>query len=484
MSPNRAATSTASSRLPRLFGAFLASLLLAGPLAADPLVLILDASGSMWGRVDGKPKVEIAREVLGDLVDGMDPERELALVAYGHRQKGDCDDIEVLLPLGSLDPEAVKSTVGDLNPLGMTPITASVGQALELVPETGASSLVLLTDGLETCDGDPCEAVRLAREAGSPFVFHVIGFDVGDEDTASLECMAQAGGGLYLPAADAAGLSAALDATAAAPAEIPDGALVVEGVADGELWDLSIRVRRTDGEGPEITARTYTSPETNPRRIPLDDGSYSATVRALGVRGDVERRFDVTIADGSVVEKRFDFSTGEIAVGVTRNGELSDATVTVFVAANGEEVDKTRTYTKASTNPTSMRLTPGTYRVEVGAIEVSGNPTVDAGEIELAAGQAIRIDHEIVSADVAIGARHGQELVDALVRIVDADGKTLDQGRTYTSANSNPKSFTVPPGTYRIEISALRLEGKPERSLELDLEAGAAVEETVDFARP
>jgi len=69
---------------------------------ATKVMIILDASGSMWGKVDGKPKIQIAREVLKDLLPKFGTHMHLGLSAYGHRKKGDCNDIETLIPIGPL----------------------------------------------------------------------------------------------------------------------------------------------------------------------------------------------------------------------------------------------------------------------------------------------------------------------------------------------------------------------------------------------
>ena len=66
-------------------------------------VIIFDASGSMWGQIDGKPKIEIARDALKNVVNEWNPKVELGLTVYGHRKKGDCNDIEALIPVGKID---------------------------------------------------------------------------------------------------------------------------------------------------------------------------------------------------------------------------------------------------------------------------------------------------------------------------------------------------------------------------------------------
>src|SRR5690606_37219535 len=82
-------------------------------------ILVLDASGSMWGQIEGRAKIEIAREVIAKLVDDLPANTELGLVTYGHRRKGDCEDIELLVEQGKLDREAFKKTVNAIQPKGM-----------------------------------------------------------------------------------------------------------------------------------------------------------------------------------------------------------------------------------------------------------------------------------------------------------------------------------------------------------------------------
>ena len=88
------------------------------------LMLIFDASGSMRGHIDGKAKITIAKEAMGMIVKDLPADINIGLVAYGHRRKGDCDDVETLTPLGPLDAEAFLSKVDSLNPKGKTPYGA------------------------------------------------------------------------------------------------------------------------------------------------------------------------------------------------------------------------------------------------------------------------------------------------------------------------------------------------------------------------
>ena len=128
--------------------------------AAEPAktILVLDCSGSMWGTIRGRTKIDIAREAITKVVGGLDATTQLGFMAYGHRRKGDCEDIELLIPAGPLSRAAYLAKVKALQPLGKTPLTRAVGLAAEALKyEEQEATVILVCDGLESCGGDPCE---------------------------------------------------------------------------------------------------------------------------------------------------------------------------------------------------------------------------------------------------------------------------------------------------------------------------------------
>ena len=158
------------------------------------IMFILDASGSMWGQIDGKSKIEIAKRVMTNLILDLPEHAETGLVAYGHRRKGDCEDVEELVPLQPIDTALLTERIQAINPKGMTPITLSVEKTAETLRAVEDETIIILvSDGKETCGGDPCALVRELKTAGIKFTMHVIGFDVTDEERSQLECMARAG---------------------------------------------------------------------------------------------------------------------------------------------------------------------------------------------------------------------------------------------------------------------------------------------------
>lgn len=455
------------------------------PESPERLILILDASGSMWGQIDGENKIVIARRVLKVLLSKLDEQANVGLVAYGHRREKDCEDIELVTPLSPLDRAAFAKQIDAINPRGKTPITQAIGKALDAVsPDQGATTIVLFSDGLETCGGDPCQAVTQAKADGIDFVMHIIGFDVSKEDVSQLECAAQAGGGLYLSAENAAELASAFE-RAVAPVAVSDAFLSVKAVANGELIDARVSVTRSGSDEEIAAGRTYTASATNPRLLPLTAGDYDVEVQAVRFKGEITQAFaGVTVASGDTLSKVVDFSVGELAVQVTRNGKLSDATINVYNAGTNSRVAAGRSYNSARSNPKVFELTPGSYDVVIGSVEMQGKPETRLAGVVVTPGDRTQHTHNFESGTLRIGAVQDVELVDAVVKVTDAvSGAVVAQGRTYTSTNSNPKAFEVGPGRYRVTAQAVKLDGSPEKSLQVEVTAVRVTEHIVDFAK-
>lgn len=472
----------------RIVALLLATLLaLAAPdareAAARDVVLVLDASGSMWGKAGGESKIEAARRTLRGTVEKLPPDVTLALVAYGHRRDGDCADIETLVPLGG-ERKDLLARVDALKPKGKTPITGALTQAITLVRERdAAATVVLVSDGLETCGGDPCKLVREARQAGVAMVVHVVGFGVEESEVSQLECIAQAGDGLYLAAADAAQLTAALDRAISAPAEVPASRLSVAARANGAPTDAVVTVRRAGAREEVASGRTYRGPETNPRVFALEPGTYDVEVRPLGLDGVGPRTLaGVVVGDGQTVERVAEFGFGELAIRVTRNGAPSDAIVSFLPAGETKPVETTRTYRGADTNPRTVKLPAGTYDVELKAIEIADGPVERLTGVAVEGGKRVVREHDFASGTLRVGAVTGGKLTDAVVRISTPGSKTaVAQGRTYEQAQSNPKSFELVPGRYEVEVAPVKAKDKTPRRLSVEVTRGATAEETVSL---
>ena len=223
---------------------------LASPALAEAprSIIVMDGSGSMWGQIDGRAKLEIARETVATVLGGIPADQELGLMAYGHREKGNCSDIELIVSPAPGTGAEIAAQVAKMRFLGKTPLSESVRQAAEALRygET-AATVVLVTDGLETCDADPCALARELEATGLNFTAHVIGFGLSGAEGAQVACLATETGGQYLQASDARGLADALAATVTAKLPPPQPAPVPE--AEPALPTASLTLPETAPAG-------------------------------------------------------------------------------------------------------------------------------------------------------------------------------------------------------------------------------------------
>ena len=185
-------------------------------MAAERAVIVLDGSGSMWAQIDGKARITIARETLSSVLADLPDDLELGFMTYGHREKGNCGDIEMLVEPAVGTGAAIAQAAEGINPKGMTPISDAVRLAAESLRFTEEkATVILITDGLETCEVDPCKLATELEGQGIDFTTHVLGFGLSDEEGQQVACLAENTGGQYLSAADGAGLVDALTKTVA-----------------------------------------------------------------------------------------------------------------------------------------------------------------------------------------------------------------------------------------------------------------------------
>jgi len=199
--------------------------------------IVVDASRSMWGRMHGEPKMVVAKEILQDVSYWFPEDLNLALRAYGSTspsESADCADSALLVPFGDENREPIRAAIAGLRPLGQTPIAYALNQsARDFGTLQDDRAVVLVTDGIESCGGDPVQAARELREQG--ITVHLIGFGLGngaDEDTASLQAVANASGGRYVTAGSAEELKEALVQTVATSFSVFKGSTEV---ANGSL---------------------------------------------------------------------------------------------------------------------------------------------------------------------------------------------------------------------------------------------------------
>lgn len=267
----------------------LASLLLPLPLwAADSgkLVIVLDASNSMWGQVDSTHKVLLARSGLETLLAQQPADAAIGLVTYGNHHKSDCNDVSVVAKPGERDTPTLLQTINGIAPYGRSPISAALEQATRLLDGTG--NILLVSDGPESCQANPCVTAAHLRTAHPDLRIHVLSFE-DKQDSNSLRCVAEEGAGQFALIQDVNQLAAQLS-QASTPTAAPDQR---PAVADNTPGTLHLSAGASGS-----TARTEASQ-------PVPPGDYRVNLLWRTTR--LEQTLHV--AAGQTVTQHFDLGT-------------------------------------------------------------------------------------------------------------------------------------------------------------------------------
>lgn len=452
--------------------------------AAERAILVLDASGSMWGQVDGTPKIAIARDVIRGLLDDWNTKVDLGVTAYGHREKGNCADIETLVPVGPVDGDRMMSAIDSLNPKGKTPLTDAVRQAAEALKYTEERATVLLvSDGKETCNADPCAAAAELEANGIDFTVHVVGFDLTEEEKTQLQCIADNTGGKFLSADNAPELHAAMATTVQLVAEpepepAPAGPTGLKLQAtlteDGEpvkaMFD--IRAAKQDLEGKrKLIDREHSKPG-KPAIFELAPATYFVTA----TYGKARRSAEIAIAPGELVEQSIVIPAGHmrLSAALAEGGDKVDVRFDVYHVKQDLEGKRKMVSREASKpgKPALFILAEGDYFVTAvyGRVERSFDLQVKAGELNeqtlVVPAGLLRLTASHAEGGEALEARfdvyHGKQ---------DIEGKRKLAAREH-SKPGKPALFKLAEGSYFVTANA----GKAKRSVDIKVNANELTE--------
>lgn len=209
----------------------LIGLLVYGIVQAAPqnLVVILDASNSMNKTFGTQTGIEAAKGALSDLLGTLPAGMNVGLIVYGHRvpkqeEQASCRDIEELFPLAPFTAQVrnrMIAALGKVKAQGLTPLAAALTKAGEdLSQAQGKRTILLLTDGKETCGGDSLAAAKKLGAMDPPVELDIVGLAVDPQSRVALTAMAQATGGKYRDVDKAQDIFSALTA-AIAPQKAP-----------------------------------------------------------------------------------------------------------------------------------------------------------------------------------------------------------------------------------------------------------------------
>ncbi len=159
------------------------------------ILFLFDASQSMYGRWQSGIKIDVAKKMLSELLDSLKKAEnvELALRVYGHLKKyppQDCDDTRLEVPFGKANHDQIKRVLNNLTPKGTTPIASSLEASGGDFPATPARNIIILiTDGVEECNGDPCAVSQALQKRGIILKPFVIGMGLDESYMRTFECV-------------------------------------------------------------------------------------------------------------------------------------------------------------------------------------------------------------------------------------------------------------------------------------------------------
>jgi Ca-activated chloride channel family protein len=171
------------------------------------VIVMIDGSGSMAGRMGGRTKLELAREAALGFVDGLPASVQTSLLVFGQQgsnsQAGkakSCSAIDVLAPM-SADRGRLRTALGQVRAVGWTPLAAGLDRAEALLAASatpGEQVIYVVSDGEETCGGDPVAVARRINSGRTRAIVNVIGFNLPSGEAAKLTAVARAGGGGFV----------------------------------------------------------------------------------------------------------------------------------------------------------------------------------------------------------------------------------------------------------------------------------------------
>ena len=227
------------------------------------VLLLLDVSGSMNERISsGGTKFAAAQRAVKRVADAVPAGTQVGLRVYGseiaepkEQNPKACTDTKLVLPIGPLNRRQLFRAVDSFEAKGETPIAYSLGKAVDDLGPSGKRVLILISDGEESCDGDPCPAARRLAKAGVDLQFNAIGLAVNSKARSQLQCIAKAGDGNYYDADNTSDLEDAVRRiTQRALRPFQTSGTPVEGTVDQAG-------RRRSGSA---STRTPTTPATPP----------------------------------------------------------------------------------------------------------------------------------------------------------------------------------------------------------------------------
>lgn len=228
--------------------------------------IILDSSGSMANVINGKTRMDIAKEAIQTFLNEVPKDANVALRVYGHKGTGSdsdkklsCDSSELVYSFNSYDESKLSKALNSFQPAGWTPLAQSLKHAQEDMKKFNSNKntnmVYVVSDGIETCDGNPVEVAKSFADSEIQPILNIIGFDVDGEGQKQLKEMAKESNGTYSSANNADQLNKEFDKAKVALEAWESWLLNAEWDADMAKTDRSLETYDYDTKFSETLRR-------------------------------------------------------------------------------------------------------------------------------------------------------------------------------------------------------------------------------------
>ena len=442
--------------------------------AAEPgtVIVVLDGSGSMWGKPDGEPrtKLVLARDGLRAALGKLPPEFRVGLVSYGHRRGGDCSDIETIVKPEAGTFERISGVLEKHNPRGRGPITAALREAAkDLGPASAPATVILVHDDPDNCQADPCTALGDLRRAHPKVTVHVVSLAMRREDSQQMQCLARATNGSLHEVASMQQATQAFEAIARQaatagrpeeprssgkqpPAADPAAALKTQ---PGKPGLKLVAVLAAGGDPIGSTMRWRVLAAGKPNQAPVFEGDATAPILELPAG-----RYDVEVQHGFVLARTsVDVNPREArAVTIPLGAGLLQLSSTASRSTLPERA--VVTFSRAETAPTlenvammrgvphEVALTPGTY-----AVTIAIGPTRIERSVTIALGQRLALAPLLDLGEIElipVAGQNGPPLETTVVTVFEDDPDAAQGRREIARSAAVRPTFALGAGTYTV----------------------------------
>lgn len=402
--------------------------------------LIFDASGSMWGQIDGKCKIEIARKALNDLLDEFKTKKNiyLGLRVYGHLNKK-CSNSVLEIKIGKNNIDKIKEKVNSINPKGKTPIAYSLLQAINDFDKnikSGDRIIILITDGIESCEGNACKVAQKLKKEGIITNLHVVGFGMTKKELTSLNCIVKPFNGRIIGASNAKELVNAFKKITKEVTNKKNLSVIGLDKNNKKVY-MDVDILQNDN-------KVITSEGINPL-FSLKEGVYDVVAKSRNSKLIIKKE-KIKIEAGKMKELRFIFAEAGIKLkAVNTKGQPIYGFFTIY-----EHGTKNEIMTTQGNGFVIKTILPGIYDIKV--YEQDTYSTIWVNNIEIKAGEIVQKIIKFEMGTIAILPQINTGKISTEYWWYYFYKKNSNKKEKKTAEGVGKKEHEILPGTYSIKV--------------------------------